>query len=427
MQLIQNRKISLLILGLLAGSLLQAQHITSVSLEECYQLAVRNSPLYQQKVLTIAAGNMTEKNLNLKWLPQVDINAQASYQSAVTSLPIKLPNVTIEELDKDQYKGTIELVQPVYDGGVIAGQKRLQKITTQAEAQKVEVDLYQLRTTINGYYFTALLMDQNIQLMGLVKQDLSNSIKTVAAQVTNGTATKSNGDLLNAELLKTEQQVIEFNSVKKQSMQLLALLTAAGIDESTVLSPPVSGYDINDTVVKRPELNLFDFQQQSFRQQSKLINARANPRLSFFANGGYGKPGLNQLKNEFDWFYITGVRMSIPLMSRVTGQKDKSVLKIQEQVVIKQKENFLINNRQLMVRQKGEIEKYRQLVQTDSSIIALRTSIKENAFVKLSNGIITTDDYIREVNAENQARLNQNLHAVSLLQAQYNYKFIKGE
>ena len=114
-------------------------------------------------------------------------------------------------------------------------------------------------------------------------------------------------------------------------------------------------------------------------------------------------------------------------MSRFTQQKDKAVLKIQEQVVVKQKENFIRNNQQLLVKQKNEIEKYGQLLLTDSSIIALRKSIKDNALVKLSNGIITTNDYIRELNAESQSMLNQQLHEVSLLQARQNYKVIAGE
>lgn len=421
------RKIHLLIALLLSSQLLISQQIINISIEQCYDLAANHSPLSQQKALTIVAGNKAEKNLDLKWLPQLDLNAQATYQSAVTSLPIKIPNVTVEELDKDQYKGTLELVQPVLDGGVIAGQKKLQRINTSAEGQKVEIDLYQLRATINTYFFTALLMDQNIRLMNLVEQDLNNSLKTVGAQVLNGVATKSNEDLLKAELLKTGQQKIEFRSVKKQAIEILAMLTGANLDEFTVLAKPAASYNIADTVVKRPELKLFDFQQQSFQLQSKLINAKTNPKLSLFANGGYGKPGLNMLKNEFQWFYMSGVKLNIPIMGRITQQKDKEVLKIQEKVVGKQKENFLRNNQQLLIRQKNEMEKYRQLVATDAAIIALRTSIKENAFVKLSNGIITSNDYVRELNAESQAMLSQQLHEVALLQSQYNYKIIMGE
>ncbi|MEO7767455.1 MAG: TolC family protein, partial [Ferruginibacter sp.] len=236
-----------------------------------------------------------------------------------------------------------------------------------------------------------------------------------------------NEDLLNAELLKTEQQSIEFLFIKKQAIENLALLTGAIIDEHTMLEAPLVSYNITDTLNLRPELKLFDFQQQSLRLQSKLVNAKTNPRFSLFANGGYGKPGLNQLKNQFQWFYLTGVKLNIPVMGRITRKNDVAVLRIQEQVVQKQKENFLINNQQLLVRQKSEIEKYRQLVLTDSAIIVLRARIKENYFVKLSNGILTTDDYIREVNAESQARLNHRLHEITLLQAQYNYKILTGQ
>jgi outer membrane protein TolC len=421
------RKLSLSIILLLVSRLLVAQHLSALTLEQCYSLATNNSPLYQQKALTIAAGNKAEKNAGLNWLPRLDIGAQATYQSDVTSIPFKFPNVTIEDLDKDQYKASLELLQPVFDGGVIAGQKKLQRINTATEAQKVAVDLYQLRSTINNYYFNALLMDQSIEVTLLVQQDLKNSIKTVSAQVANGVATKSNEDMLKAELLKTEQHMIDFRSIKQQSIEILAMLTGADINEQTILTTPAASYNKNDSVLKRPELKLFDFQQQNFQQQSKLINAKTNPKFSLFANGGYGKPGLNMLKNEFQWYYLTGIKMNFPLMSRITQHNDKEVLKIQEQVVGKQRENFLINNRQLLVRQKNEIERYQQLVLTDAAIIALRKSIKENAFVKLSNGIITTSDYIRELNLENQAMLSQKLHEVGLLQAHYNYKLIMGE
>jgi len=114
-------------------------------------------------------------------------------------------------------------------------------------------------------------------------------------------------------------------------------------------------------------------------------------------------------------------------MGQFTQHREKKVLKIQEQIVDKQKENFLSNNRQLLVQQKNEIEKYQQLTATDTEIVALRKKIKENASFKLANGIITSSDYIAELNAENQAILNEQLHEIQWLQAQYNYKLILGK
>lgn len=404
-----------------------AQNRPVLTLEQCYTMVLNASPLAQQKALTIEAGNLAEKNENLKWLPQVDLNAQSTYQSEVTSFPVKLPNVTVDELSKDQYKTTLEIIQPVYDGGLIARQKKLQHITTGLEMQKVEVDLYQLRSKVNAYFFTALLMEENIRLMNIVKEDLNNNLKKVTAQAANGMATNSNVDVLKAELLKGSQKIIEFEASRKAAIQMLEMLTGTAIDANTGFTKPAALADAGDAAVTRPELKLFDFQKQQFQQQYKLIVAKANPKLSFFANGGYGRPGLNQLKNEFQWFYIGGVKLNIPIMSHYTLQKEKKEVTLIEQIIDKQKENFLSGNRQLQAQQKNEMEKYQQLIAIDTGIVALRSKIRENASVKLANGIITSSDYITELNAENQAQLNQKLHEIQSLQAQYNYKLILGK
>lgn len=406
---------------------LTAQHKPVLTLEQCYSFVSTNSPLAKQKALTVMAGNLAEKNQGLKWLPSLDVNAQATYQSEVTSFPVKLPGVNVEELSKDQYKGALELVQPIYDGGIISGQKKLQHIITNIETQKVEIDLYQLKAKVNRYFFAALLMDENIRLMNIVKEDLNNNIKKVSAQVANGIATNSNVDVLKAELLKTEQKVIEFTATKKGAVEMLEILTGTTIDANINFERPAATADIEEPTTTRPELKLFDFQKQQFQQQSKLINARSNPKFSFFANGGYGRPGLNMLKNEFQWYYLGGVKLTIPITSHFTQKKEKDVIKLQQQIVDKQKENFLNNNRQLLSQQKNEVEKYKELVATDADIVSLRSRIKENASFKLANGIITSSDYVTELNAENQAMLNQKLHEIQWLQAQYNYQLILGK
>ena len=421
-----KRIILFLTAWLLAACSVAAQSARTLTLEQCYDLLAKTSPLAQQKALTITAGNLAEKNLNLKWLPQADLNAQATYQSDVTSVPIKLPNLAIDEPSKDQYKGTLDLVQPVFDGGVTGTQKKIQRATTNIESQKVEVDLYQLRSRVNTYFFTALLMDENIRIMELTKADLENNIRKVSAQATNGIATNSNVDVLKAELLKVSQRIIEYQANRKSAIEMLEVLTGSPIDAHASFVKPAMLSDKDETI-SRPELKLFDYQKQQFRLQSRLIQAKANPKVSLFGTGGYGRPALNMLKNEFQWYYLGGVKLSIPITGQFTRQREMKVMRMQEQIVEKQREAFLSNNRQLQVQQKNELEKYGQLIGSDAEIVGLRTKIKENASVRLANGIITSSDYITELNAENQAMLAQKLHEVQWLQAQYNYKLIIGK
>jgi outer membrane protein TolC len=421
-----KRIILFLTAWLLAACSVSAQSARTLTLEQCYDLLAKTSPLAQQKALTITAGNLAEKNLNLKWLPQADLNGQATYQSDVTSVPIKLPNLAIDEPSKDQYKGTLDLVQPVFDGGVTGTQKKIQRATTNIESQKVEVDLYQLRSRVNTYFFTALLMDENIRIMELTKADLENNIRKVSAQAANGIATNSNVDVLKAELLKVSQRIIEYQANRKSAIEMLEVLTGSPIDTHASFVKPAMLADKDETI-SRPELKLFDYQKQQFRLQSRLIQAKANPKVSLFGTGGYGRPALNMLKNEFQWYYLGGVKLSIPITGQFTRQREMKVMRMQEQIVEKQREAFLSNNRQLQVQQKNELEKYGQLIGSDAEIVGLRTKIKENASVRLANGIITSSDYITELNAENQAMLAQKLHEVQWLQAQYNYKLIIGK
>ena len=67
-----------------------------------------------------------------------------------------------------------------------------------------------------------------------------------------------------------------------------------------------------------------------------------------------------------------------------------------------------------------------QLVNTDQEIIELRIKVKDAAKAQLENGVITANDYLLEVNAEDKARRSYITHQLQLLQAKINYKTISG-
>ena len=66
------------------------------------------------------------------------------------------------------------------------------------------------------------------------------------------------------------------------------------------------------------------------------------------------------------------------------------------------------------------------MVKVDEEIISMRTSIKNSAQSQFENGIITSNDYLRELNAEDQAKQNLAMHTIQLLLAQQNYKLAIG-
>ena len=410
------------IILLLIPCTLNAQEL---SLEEVQQTARRNYPAIKQKDLIKQTADLNIQNLNKGYLPQLALNGQATYQSEVTEIDISLPGITINPLSKDQYKATADLNQIVFDGGLIRNQKVLQRLNAEVESERNEVELYKLHERINQIYLGILLLDEQVKQVGLVKSDIETGIRKTNALVENGVAFRSNLNSLEAEKLKVEQRNIELRSSRRGLVQTLSLFLGISLNEDVQLQPPAPV--VITTEIKRPELGLYQKQTDLLNQQKKLVFSKNLPRASLFGQGGYGRPGLNMLQDEADWFYIAGVRLNWNVSNLYTAKKERQLTDLSSQSVNIQKETFLLNTATQLSQQKAEIEKLESLVTTDKQIIALREKVKIAANAQLENQVISTSDYIREVNAEDQARQALIIHQLQLIEAQLNYNTIAGK
>lgn len=395
-----------------------------LSLEEAQQRARQNYPAIQQKDLIKQTADLTIQNLNKGYYPQLVFNVQATYQSDVTRVNIPLSGVIVNPLSKDQYKATADVNQVLFDGGLISNQKQLQRLNADVETERNEVELYKIRERINQIYLGILLLDEQIKQVELVKSDIETGIRKTTALIKNGLAFRSNLNSLEAEKLKTEQRNIELKSSRKGLVQTLSLFMGAPLDENVKLRPPSP--IIIATEVKRPELTLYQKQTELINQQKQLVWSKNLPKASLFGQGGYGRPSLNMLQNEFDWFYIAGIRLNWNISNLYTARKERQLTDISAKSVTIQKETFLLNTATQLSQQKAEIEKLEALVETDKQIIALREKVKVAANAQLENQVINASDYMREVNAEDQARQALIIHQLQLIQAQLNYNTIAG-
>jgi outer membrane protein TolC len=335
-------------------------------------------------------------------------------------LPIKIPNVTLDPVSKDQYKVYADVQQNIYDGGMIANQKKMANINSEIELQKTEVETDQLKLRINQIYFGILQTNEQIEQTELTKADLLNGLKKAEAQLQNGVIFKSNVDVLKAQIVNIEQKQVELKSMKKSFLQMLSLFIKKDLDENTILQKPEKILIQDEN--KRAELQLFDLQKQALEQQKANINSKNLPKLGAFFQGGYGKPGFNMLKNEFDLFYIGGVRLNIPISGFYTKKNDLALLKTQQEEIEVQKENFLFNQQFQTIQNNDELDKIQQLISKDDELVVLRESIKNASFAQLENGVITTNDYLREVNELDRAKNQKITHEIQYLLTQYNLK-----
>ncbi|HMV08844.1 MAG TPA: TolC family protein [Cyclobacteriaceae bacterium] len=407
-------KTKLLLLLLLATGALQAQSLT---IETCYALAAENYPLVKQRELLTKSNEYTLQNLSKGYLPQLIIAGQATYQSEVTQVPISLPGMNIPTLSKDQYKFYGEVNQTLFDGGVIKQQKLTQQSNLEVEQQKLEVELYKIKERVNQLFFGILLVDEQIRQTELLKQDINLGLKKTEAAIANGTAFKSSADVLKAELLNADQRTTELKAGRIAYAEMLGMFINRQLDATVTLEKPKAL--VVSPEINRPEITLYESQNKTIDAQYKMLTARNLPKLNLFVQGGYGRPALNMLSNDFEAYYIGGVRLNWSLSGLYTLRKDKALLDLNRKTIAVQKETFLFNTNYTLRQQSAELNKYSELLTSDSDIIALRTRVKQTASVQLENGVITSNDYLREVNAEDKARQNKIVHEIQLLMAQY--------
>ena len=392
----------------------------TLTLEECYDLAKQNYPLIKRHDLIAKPKEYNLQNAAKGWLPQIQIVGQATYQNDVIQFPIQLPNMSIDPLSKDQYKIYADVQQNIYDGGMIANQKKMATINSEIELQKTEVETDQLEMRINQIYFGILQTDEQLQQTELSKSDLSSGLKKAEAQLENGVIFRSNVDVLKAQIVNLEQKQLELHSTKKSFLQMLSLFINKNIDENATLEKPAKILIQDEN--KRAELKLFDLQKQGLEQQKANINSKNLPKIGAFFQGGYGKPGFNMLKNEFDVFYIGGLRLNIPISGFYTRKNDMALVETQQQEIDVQKENFLFNQQFQTIQNNNDLDKIQQLINKDNELIALRESIKKASLAQLENGVITTNDYLREVNELDRAKNQKITHEIQYLLTQYNLK-----
>lgn len=413
---------SLVTVALLLASL--AGQAQSLTLDECYAMAEQNYPLIQQRELIGKSKEYSLSNVSKGYLPQLAINGQATYQSDVTRIPFDTPGSRAPLISKDQYKVYGEATQTLYDGGVIREQQANLEVNAKIDEQKLEVELYKLKDRVNQLFFGALMIGEQLKQNDLLIQDLQNGIAKTDAAVANGTALKSSLNVLKAELLKARQRAVELNATRVAYTDMLGLFMNRSLGDSAVLVKPAA--PVVEQEIRRPEMQLYAYQDQSTEVQYKMLAARNRPKLSLFLQSGFGRPALNMLDNTLKGYYLGGIRLNWSLSGLYTNKGDRALIDLNKRNIDVQRRTFLFNTNMTLQQQNREAAKYQQLLASDDEIIALRISVKNAASAQLENGVIDTNDYLREVNAQDQAQQSKILHEIQFLLAQYNQKTTTG-
>ena len=393
-----------------------------VTLDECQNMARDNYPAISRFSIIEQSKNYTLANANKAFLPQFSLEAKATYQSDVITIPLDMPGLEIPVPDKDQYQVVAQANQIIWDGGKIAAKKDMIKAGAIVEEKTLETELYSLRERVNGLYFGILLMQEQLKQQVVLEEELQRNHNRVESYVENGIANQADLSSVKIEILKAGQQRIQMESAQTAYLQMLSILTGETFDKETEFVNPSVSNNNSLVTINRPELELFSAQQATIDAQTKSLKSDIMPAIGAFVQGGYGKPGLNMLQNEFDAFFLGGVKLSWNFGNLYTLKNSVKTNELKKLSIDTQRNTFIYNLDIQISQQQNEIEKYRKTMIDDEEIIRLQQEIKDAAEAKVENGAMTVSDMLKELTALEMAKQAKLLHEIQHISSIYTLK-----
>ncbi|PRZ00234.1 outer membrane protein TolC [Marinilabilia salmonicolor] len=408
---------------ILASEQISAQTLT---LFDCLDKSEQNFPLLKGREVLLKSSDLNIQNLKNNWLPRMEVTGQASWQSDVPSMTadVQIPGFSVPQAPKDQYKVALDVSQTLYDGGRTGKAVGVEKLAGDIEVQNIEVQMLDVSKRVAELFFSILMLEEQKQQINHKLKVLESRRTELDALLANGAVSESDLKKLEAEVLLVQQQVISVETNEETLLANLSSFLGETVERASVLKEPSVGELL--TPEPRPEYSLFSLQKKRLEQMTELQQRNRWPVLAAFGQGGYGNPGYNMLKDEFDIFYVVGLRLKWTPWDWSSTKRTKMVLENRIRLVDIEEETFRVNQIRAVNQLDGDLLRYQQLIELDSEIVELRRGIEENSSHLLKNGSITTSGYIDDLDAYISAQINKDLHQLEYLQ-RMTMKYLTGD
>ena len=385
--------------------------------------AVLRDPRGRELALLTAQSRLRLQNLTAEKRPTLSLEGQAQYQSDVARIPITLPGgVKVPTPPHDTYDAHLAAGQRLYDPSI--GARRAVEDAQLAESQaRLRATLFPVRQNVSEVYFAALRAQSQLAELQVAITDLEAQLRVAVARVREGTALPSEEKTIRAELLKRRQSVAELSSSRQASLVVLADLTGMTLNSETILRAPDLATEVARArgsladVRSRPEYEQFARARAVLEQQERAQGAKDRPRISAFGRAGYGRPGLNPLSENFDSYWLAGLRVQWTPWSWGTTRREKELLVLQRQIISAEEQQFTDNLRRSTEQDLASIDRLEVALTQDDQIIALREDIAAETRSRFNEGVVTSAEYVDRQTDVLSARIARALHRAELAQA----------
>ena len=329
-------------------------------------------------------------------------------------------------LGKLQYKVGVDLNQTIWDGGSSKASRTIAESENAQQEAALDVELYAVRERVENLFFGIMLVEEQIKQAELTLTLLESNLAMLRSMKTNGTATQSDVDMVEAQFLTVQQQITQARSISDSNRRLLGIFTGTDMSDEKLTKP--SSSMPSELISARPELALFDARIKNNDARLVSIKSSVMPRIGLFAQAYYGYPGYDYFKSmmnrDMSFNVLAGVKVSWNIGSFYTKKNSERKLRLANDDIVADREVFLFNSNLQTSSQTAHISELEGIMKEDSRIVELRANVRRSAESQLRNGVIDATALLTKITDENQARLTSSYHEIQLIQSIYQLKYI---
>jgi outer membrane protein len=351
-------------LTLLVGGVSVSSAQTRLTLDDCLNIALKNSKQLGVLEEKINAAQAKKKEAFGSYLPQ--LNAALSYTRLVEPPVIPLPptygGFSIPLFTEDSYVGTLSLQQPLYLGGRVREsniQADLNYNMTALNYKKFKDDL--IFETKESFY-NVILADQLVRINQEAYDVTEAHLNTSQALYKQGKIPNYDVSRVKVQLANNRTSLLKARNNLRISQE--SLLTLIGFKKEmpdseieifgqlSFMEKQVKDFDtgLTQALIKRIEIAKMDLEEKLNASQIDVY--RAGWRPSLVAGGSYNYQAAKWSGRSDDWYkyWSANLTLSIPIFDGfITSSRVKQGLAQKEQLRLDKEQ--LIDNIKLEIRQ----------------------------------------------------------------------------
>lgn len=410
----------------------------AVCLDDCLKWARENYPEVRRYKIIEATAQCNLENAKHNWLPMVSLGIQGCWlnntpdMSGITNnasnpmtakqIDLMIQDLNLSPIPSWQYGASVDVVQPIYDGGATRVQKKLALRKADVERAELDVSLRKLEGTVQDVYFALLLLEKRNEQMMLQENMLDRNIKTLQSLYQEGSTKEIEVKALEVAQLKLHQQVAVLRENIETYRITLSLLTGHDISKEE-LSIPQKPNSSPVYYSNLSEMKLIDSQMALLDLQKDYDRISMMPKLAFVSKLTYGLPGSNifeDLTDQNPKFNVAlGLKLSWDIHSLYSRKNNLKLVQLQKSNLDAQRELLIFQHNISNVSVLQQLKHMDEVCGQDEQIIALCGELRRAEEVKVENGVGDTNSLIDKINEEADAKLAGIIHEIEYIQSLY--------